>query len=199
MAKMAELELGEDHPQEAMIWAQIFGYYRGWAGKDDPTDYGKHNEHQPTLYYEDLLRRVSARVSQKIGDAQTPLVVQQVNAFIGAHDTDVRAQLWRDGISPRWAGSPAKFVNAKSFRRVNIPTGTRNMASEWVLDFAPDGSVRTAMAFDAIPNFVSANSHHGLVAQYETDAASAGQPERYALKTVDLKKADWPLGPTITH
>lgn len=124
--------------------------------------------------------------------------MQQVNAFIAAHDKDVRAQQGY-GISPRWTGPQAKFVNAREFQRVSIPTGRRSMASEWVLEFAADGTVKKAEPFDALPNFIAANSHHGLVAQFETESAGNGAPERFALKTVDLKKSDWPLGPTITR
>ncbi|HEY8009743.1 MAG TPA: hypothetical protein VIE67_01940 [Rudaea sp.] len=62
-------------------------------------------------------------------------------------------------------------MNAKEFRRVNIPTGRRSMASEWVLEFTADGSVKKAEPFDALPIFIAANSHHGLVTQYETDNA----------------------------
>ena len=197
MAKMAELELAEDRPLDATIWAQIYGYYRGWVGNENPTDYGEHNERQPTLYFEDLLRRTSERMTQKFGDQRAPEVLQQLKAFVAAHDKDVRDQLWREGIAPRWAGRSVKFENAKSFRRVNV--NVHNMISEWVLDFAPDGSVKKAEPFDAIPNFVAANGHHGLVTQYQTDAAGNGQGDRFSLKTVDLKKADWPFGPVRTH
>jgi hypothetical protein len=195
MAKMAELELAEDRPLEASIWAQVFGYYRGWVGNANPGDFGEHDEREPSIYFEDLLRRVSDRMRQKLGDQQTDAVLAQLNAFVAAHDKDVRAGLWRDGIAPPWSGPRLKFENAKSMRRVNV-AGARNMISEWVLVFAADGSAKSAAAFDAIPNFTLANGHHSLVMQY---AAGAGADERRALKTVDLRKADWTSGPVRTR
>ena len=197
MAKMAELELAEDRPLDAMIWAQIYGAYRGWVRNENITDYGEHNEREPTLYFEDLLRRVTERMRQKPGGLQTDVVLAQLNAFIAAHDQDVRSGLWRDGIAPRWAGARLKFENAKSFRRVQVPI--RDMVSEWVLVFAADGSVKAAEPFDALPNFVKANADHGLVMQYEVARTGEGNADRYALKTVDLRKADWPIGPIREH
>ena len=38
-----------------------------------------------------------------------------------------------------------------------------------------------------------------LSTTFETDAAGKDQAERFALKTVDLRKSDWPLGPVRTH
>jgi hypothetical protein len=195
MAKMAELELAEDHPLEASIWAQIFGYYRGWVGTAN-GDYGEHNEREPTIYFEDLLRRTSDRARQKLGSQQTDTVLAQLNAFVASHDKDVRAGLWRDGIAPPWSGPRLKFENAKSLRRVNV-AGARNMISEWLLVFAADGSAKGAIAIDAIPNFTIANGHHSLVMQYSADAG--GSTDRYALKTVDLRKADWAAGPVRTR
>ncbi len=197
MLKMAELELAEDRPLEAMIWTQIYGAYRGWVRNENITDYGEHNEREPTLYFEDLLRRVTERMRQKLGSLQSDVVLAQLNAFVSAHDKDVRAGLWRDGIAPAWTGGRVRFENAKSFRRVQLPI--RDMVSEWVLDFAPDGSVKVAEPFDALPSFVKANAHHGLVVQYEAAAAGGDAKDRYTLKTVDLRKADWPLGPVREH
>ncbi len=199
MAKMAELELAEDHPLEAMIWAQIYGAYRGWIRTTGQSpDYDAHKELQPTLYFEDLLARTSKRLAQKFGDQKTPEVLAGLNQFVAAHDEDVRAQMWHGGISPRWVEEQVRFENAKSMRRIGV-IGKRDMVSEWVLVFADDGSVKSAEAFDALPNFSAANGHHGLVMQYETEAGGQGHAQRFALKTVDLKKSDWPLGPVRTH
>jgi TPR repeat protein len=94
MAKMAELELAEDRPFEAMIWTQIYGVYRGWVRNGNLTDYGDHNEREPTLYFEDLLGRVTERMRQKLGSLRSR-TLQQLNAPVAAHDKDVRADLWR--------------------------------------------------------------------------------------------------------
>jgi hypothetical protein len=199
MAKMAEVELAEGHAQEAMTWAQIFGYYRGWAGKADNTVEITHDQRQPTLYFEDLLRRASDSLKRKVGDLQTALIEQQTNAFIAQHDADVRVQLWQLGISPRWTGAQAKLVNAKDFHRVGIPIGMRDMVSEWVLDFGADGSVKHTEPFDALPNFIQANTYHGLVSQYAVEGAADAPPDRYALRTIELRKGDHFDGPTRTH
>jgi hypothetical protein len=198
MAKMAELELTQDRPLEATIWAQVYGYYRGWAGDAGKDDSAAHPERRPTMYYEDLLRRTSEGMRRKFGDLQTQNVVQQVNAFIGAHDHDIGAGSWRDGIAPRWTGPRLKFENAKSMRRVGV-IGKRDMVSEWVLRFAADGSVDSAEAFDALPDFISANGHHSLAMQYEAAKADAAQALRFGMKTIDLKRSDWPQGPAITR
>ena len=197
MAKMSELELSEERPLEAMIWTQIYGAYRGWVRNENITDYGEHNEREPTLYFEDLLRRVTERMRQKLGSQKSDVVLAQLNAFVAAHDNDVRAGLWRDGIAPHWAGARLKYENARSFRRVQVPI--RDMLSEWVLVFGVEGSVKVAEPFDALPNFVKANADHGLVTQYEVVRAERSAADRYALKTVDLRKADWPFGPVREH
>jgi hypothetical protein len=196
MAKMAEIELAEDRPLEAMIWAQIYGAYRGWVGTDT-RDYGPKNERQPTLYFEDLLRRVSSRLAQKLGDAKTADVLAGLNQFVAQHDQEVRAQLQREGLAPRWTGRQVKYENAKSMKRVGV--SLHNTVSEWVLVFAADGSVESAEVLDAIPEFIYANGHHGLVTQYRAAQAEKSTGPRFALKVVDLRKADWPLGPTLAH
>ena len=197
MAKMAELELAEDHPLEAMIWAQLYGVYRGWVRNENPTDYGEHNEREPTLYFEDLLGRVSERMRQKLGSVQEQEVLQQLNAFTAAHDKDVRADLWRDGIAPRWAGAGVKFKPRSGSRGLAVPL--RQMASEWVLEFGADGSLLKAEAFDALPNFVKASSHHSLASLSEMTPSKDGASERYALQKIELKKSDWPIGPARTR
>jgi TPR repeat protein len=197
MAKMAELELSENRPLDATIWTQVYGYYHGWAGTANPQDFGPHGERQPTLYFEDLLRR-TAEALRRGGGADAASIAQQANAFVAAHDKDVRAQEWPFGISPHWAGTQPKLENRASFRRVSVPAGKRDIASEWLLDFAPDGSVRKAVLFDAMPNVIYGNAHHGLVAQFEV-AKDSAVADRYLLWTLDMKKADWQFGPTLTR
>ena len=196
MAKMAELELAEDKPFEAMIWTQVYGVYRGWVRNDNATDYGEHNEREPTLYFEDLLGRVGERMRQKLGSLQEQQVLQQLNAFIGQHDKDIRADLARDGISPRWAGAGAKFKPRSGSRGILIQL--RQMLSEWVLVFDADGSLRSAEAFDALPSFVKASSHHNLAALSEMAAAAGAPGERYAVQKIELRKGDT-FGPVRTH
>jgi hypothetical protein len=50
-----------------------------------------------------------------------------------------------------------------------------------------------------LPNFVKANADHALVTQYEAVRADRNAADRYALKIVDLRKADWPIGPLREH
>ncbi len=197
MAKMAELELAEDRPFEAMIWTQVYGVYRGWVRNENATDYGEHNEREPTLYFEDLLGRVSERMRQKLGGLKEQEVLQQLNVFVAAHDKDIRADLWRDGIAPRWAGAGVKFKPRSGSRGFAVPL--RQMASEWLLEFGADGSLRSAQAFDALPSFVKASSHHSLASLSEMPAAANAASERYALQKIELKKSDWPIGPVRTH
>jgi len=196
MAKMSELELTEDRPFEAMIWAQLYGVYRGWVRNENPTDYGEHGGREPTLYFEDLLGRVTERMRQKLASLKEPEVLQQVNAFVGAHDKDIRADLWRDGVAPRWAGAGAKFKPRSGSRGLAI--SLRQMLSEWALDFNSDGSLRSAEAFDSMPNFVKASSHHNLASLSEMAPAAGAPGERYAVQKIELKKGDW-IGPTRTH
>jgi len=196
MAKMAELELAEERPLEAMIWTQIYGTYCGWVRNDNPSDYGEHNEREPTLYFEDLLRRVSERMREKLGGQNEEQVLQQLNAFIGQHDKDIRADLARDGISPRWAGGGAKFKPRSGSRGFAVPL--RQMLSEWVLEFAADGSLRSAEAFDALPSFVKASSHHSLASLSEMAPAADASNERYALQKIELRKGDR-IGPVRAH
>lgn len=196
MAKMAELELAEDRPFEAMLWTQLYGVYRGWVRNENIGDYGEHNEREPTLYFEDLLSRVTERMRRKLGDLKDAEVLQQLNAFIGVHDKDIRADLWTDGIRPRWAGTGAKFKPRSGSR--GLAVSLRQMLSEWVLDFGADGSLRSAEAFDALPNFVKANSHHNLASLSEMPPAAGAAGDRYAVQKIELKKGDW-IGPTRAH
>ena len=197
MAKMAELELAEDRPFEAMIWTQLYGVYRGWVRNENIGDYGEHNEREPTLYFEDLLGRVSERMRQKLGSLKESEVLQQLNAFVGAHDKDIRADLWRDGIGTRWAGAGAKFKPRSGSR--GLAVSLRQMLSEWVLEFGADGALHAAEPFDALPSFVKANSHHNLASLSEMAPAAATATERYAVQKIELKKSDWPIGPARTH
>jgi hypothetical protein len=194
MAKMAELELAEDRPLEAAIWAQVFGAYRGW--NDGSQNYGPHDERQPSFYFEDLLRRTSSRVAQKLGNGQTPNILAGLNQFVAEHDKDVRAQMIRSGISPRWASGQAKLANAKSMRQLG--TDLHNAVSEWVLVFGADGSTVAALAFDTIPNLVDASRHHGSAMQFEAAPVKKDAPVRYALKTLELRRSGW-LEPMITR
>jgi hypothetical protein len=80
---------------------------------------------------------------------------------------------------------------------VQVPI--RDMVSEWVLVVATHGSVKAAEPFDALPNFVKANADQGLVTQFSVVRVDASSADRYTLKTVDLRKADWPIGPVREH
>jgi hypothetical protein len=193
MAKMAELELAEDRPLDAMIWTQIYGYYRGWAGTANPGDYGEHNERQPTLYYEDLLRRVSERAKKKLGDQQTPLVVQQVNAFIAAAcTTGVRYFAALD----RAAGE------VRERQRISSRKHSDRAAQH---GFGVGARIhRRRLGEKSRTLRCAADFHRRQLASRTGDAIRNRQcrqrsAERFALKTVDLKKSDWPLGPTLTR
>jgi hypothetical protein len=200
MAKMAELELADNHPLDAMIWAQVYGYYRGWVGNTvgNPSgsdkqagasvttyfdrEYDTHGKPRPSIYFEDLLQRAQ----KKMADTQTPIVLQHVNDFIVAHDKDVRAHFVRDGLSSAWKDEKIQFVNDKPVHGAQV--NPLNSVSEWIMEFAADGSVQSARLFDAIPDAVAAHGHHGLVVQLRANAAASGHAPRYLLHTEQWKR-----------
>ena len=185
MAKMAELELTENRPLDAMVWAQLFGYYRGWVGRAKPgeseiyfdREYATHGKPVPTIYFEDLL----IRAQRALVNVPAQEVLQHVNDFVTAHDADIRAHLMRHGLSKAAQGEAVDVVNEEAFRKVGVHPA--DSMSEWVIEFAPDGSVREAHLFDAIPDFEKARGHHRIVNQLRTTAVDATHPPRYLLRT----------------
>lgn len=195
MAKMAELELAENRPLDAMIWTQIYGYYRGWVGNaghsgEQPEssqttyfarEHDVHGKPRPTIYFEDLL----LRVQKKLVSVPNAVVLERLNDFIVAHDQDVRAHLVRDGLSAMWKDEKIQFTNEKS----TVEVHPANSVSEWVMEFAPDGSVSSARLFDAIPDVVKAHGHHGVIAQIRANAVASDHRPRYLVHTAEWKRA----------
>jgi hypothetical protein len=190
MAKMAELELTENRPLDAMVWAQLFGYYRGWVGRAKPgeseiyfdREYATHGKPVPTIYFEDLLMRAQ----RALVNVPAQEVLQHVNDFVAAHDADIRAHLMRHGLSKAAQGETIDIVNEDAFRKVGVHPS--DSMSEWVIAFSPDGSVREARLFDAIPDYEKARGHHRIVDQLRATAVDAKHPPRYLLRTNEWRR-----------
>lgn len=136
MAKMAELELADHHPLDAMVWAQIYGYYTGVFDAKTPRD--------KTSFYAELVYRISKWLPKK----QMPTVVDDLNQFIANYDTHVRAgskaieeDYSRQSLTRTYAPSQADHADP------SLPSG----AADYVIAFRPDGTAAQAWLLDAMP------------------------------------------------
>lgn len=136
MAKMAELELADHHPLDAMVWAQIYGYYTGAFGAKKSKD--------KASYYAELVYRISERLPKN----QMPTVLDDLNQFIANYDAHVRAgskaieeHHSRQSLTRTYAPSHADFVDP------SLPSGI----ADYVIGYRPDGTAAQAWLLDAVP------------------------------------------------
>lgn len=137
MAKMAELEVAEKHPMEAMTWAQIYGHY----ALLQPAEWRPSNG-----YVAELVERASKGITK----AQLQDVVDNLNAFIVAHDNTVRSGTAKATTRPPDMAPDFKREKSMGFpSRESVPNAG---FADYLLVFNPDGTLRSLLLLDATPD-----------------------------------------------
>lgn len=137
MAKMAELEAAEKNQMEAMTWAQIYGHY----ALLQPAEWRPSNG-----YLAELVERASKGVTK----AQLQDVVENLNAFIAAHDDTVRSGNAKATAQPPDMAPDFKREQSLNFRSSDsVPNAG---FADYLLVFNPDGTRRNLLLLDATPD-----------------------------------------------
>lgn len=180
MAKMAELELSQKRYLEAMIWAQLFGYYAGLNGAD-----AKAIKDSPQAdYFADLLKRISDRFDSK----QMPTVQEDMNAVIAAHDADIRKGM---------AGGAGTFSSTKD--RMEYRTSTRRKLSDpprpgeykdvladYLIAFDAKGDATQAWLIDALPDVTLGRSLKIVALNLQVNEAPQDTDLRWAVAPINF-------------
>lgn len=184
MAKMAEIELEDKHLLEAMIWAQIYGHY-ALESKPDQINTGK-----PAGYYGDLLHRLYAHLDEK----QMPDVIQHVNAFIAAHDADIRDGMSSSETAYESGNTHKKTENLNFLPMVALlPQHHRDCYAEYVIEFASDGSAKQAWILDALPDIKVGKDLRAAAMRVRVNAVDAASTPRFALVPLDFSFGQYSL------
>jgi TPR repeat protein len=184
MAKMAEIEFEDKHLLEAMIWAQIYGHY----ALESKLDQIKTNK--PAGYYGDLLHRLYAHFDEK----QMPDVIQHLNAFITAHNDDIRT-----GMSSNETEYESTSTRAKSQKLTFAPMVTalpqhhRDCYAEYLVEFASDGSATQAWILDALPDITVGKDLRAAAMRVRVNAIDGTSPSRFALVPIDFSFEQYTL------
>lgn len=160
MAKMAEIEVASMNPMEAMTWAQIYGHY----ALLQPEAY------RPSDGY---LGELVDRASRGIGKAQLQDVVDHLNAFITAYDSAVKSGAERrSSVSADMAATdvPKKSITFSS-SDYWPPAGF----ADFLVSFAPDGTVKDVWLLDATPDTKLGNLLRSSMKGYRVGAAPASE------------------------
>lgn len=156
MAKMAELEVTSMHPMEAVTWAQIYGHYAML---------------QPEAYRpsEGYLAELVERASRGIGKAQLQDVVDHLNAFITAYDSSVRSGAQKiDTLSPDLVPVEIPHTSITFHSSDYLPQAG---FADYLVAFAPDGTVKDILLLDATPDFKLGNMLRNKLKGYRVGSA----------------------------
>lgn len=168
MAKMAELELADGHPLDAMVWAQVFGHYSG------ATDPGA--DKRQFGYLADLLHRIS----EKLDKTQMANVPAYVGQFIALHDAQIRAatngnadeaESSSDGMHRTFAPGAYETMDHRP-----LPTGM----ADYVVAYGPDGHAQAAWLMDALPTLKVGRELRPIAMQTRVNPTPAVKALRYA-------------------
>ncbi|MBN8887388.1 MAG: sel1 repeat family protein [Rudaea sp.] len=146
MAKMAELELSRKHYLEAMIWAQLFGYYAGLNGADAKTI----KDSSEAAYLADLIRRVADRLDAK----QMPTVQENMNVVIAEHDADIRKGMAGGANSFGSSSGRLEYRNSGRHKFVDPPRHgePKDVLADYLVAFDAKGEAAQAWLIDALPD-----------------------------------------------
>ena len=173
MAKMAELELAERRPLQAMIWAQLYGHYtlNPVAGK-------KIDEDKASGYFANLLHRADVAFDKK----QDMTMRNDVAAFIFLHDKQIRAGMAGGEIkseSPAHSGETTRQTYAPKTGRA--PGVHNDELAEFLVAFAANGHATQAWLIDAVPDFDSGSKIANIAERVRVNAIPAGADTRYGV------------------
>jgi hypothetical protein len=171
MAKMAEIELAAKRPLEAMIWAQLYGHYSLDVAEGATADKGGNG------YYAGLLQRVYA----VFDGSQQDTMLRDLNAFIAAHDADIRDGLARN-VAQYQSGTMREKISMMHYDSMAAKiSGRRNDdLAEYLIAFAPDGHAEQAWMLDAMPDIALGRELRTVALRVRVNAGS-GPGLRYAL------------------
>ncbi|MDF4002889.1 hypothetical protein P3W33_05655 [Luteibacter sp. PPL552] len=172
MLKLAELELADGHPREAMIWVQVEGqFYRRREGKADVVE-----DTTVASYYVMLLKRATdalgrwdvAALDREI-DARIAMVEAQIAALPPHHD--------RSPPLSRGKVPPQQRMHGAS------PTDIQEGAyAQFFAEIGPDGRVARSWLIDAYPNPGSGLRVSRALQEVRWNALPAGDTTmRYAI------------------
>lgn len=161
MAKMAEIKLETRNYREAMIWAQVFAHY----AMSLPDD-----ERPPEGYTAELVQRIL----EKLGRSSIPEVMPDVANFIAQHDAGIRAgtrsHFGAKAVRPR----PKEHSVVTPHGRFSAQSGF----ADYLLAFAPDGSVAHSWLLDAVPDPALGETLRHYVSEMTVPAQPAGTGAR---------------------
>jgi hypothetical protein len=180
MAKMAELELSQKKYLEAMIWAQLFGYYSGLNGADEKTIH----DNTASAYLADLVLRISGRLDP----AQMPAVSNDMAAFIAAHDADIQ----KGKSAPASSSSSTEKMQVRSSQRKHMivpppSNGPRkDVLADYLIAFDANGEASQAWLVDALPDVALGKALKFIAMNVEVNPAADGADVRYALQPINF-------------
>jgi hypothetical protein len=181
MAKMAELELSRRKYLEAMIWAQVFGYYSGLNGADEKTIH----DHTESAYLADLIRRISDRLDP----SQMPQVQEDMTAFIAAHDADIKKGKASGAGSSSSSTPPMQLRSSQHKHMMSPPPNTgerKDVLADYLIGFDNDGEASQAWLIDALPDVTLGKALRTIAMSVEVTPAPAGTDIRYALQPINF-------------
>lgn len=168
MAKMAELELADGHPLDAMVWAQVFGHYSGATDpRADKREFG---------YLADLLHRVS----EKLDKTQMANVPAYVGQFIAQHDAQIRAATNSNADEAASSSDDLHRTFApetyETMDHRRLPTGM----ADYVVAYDPEGHAQAAWLMDALPTLKVGRELRPIAMHTRVNPTPAAKALRYA-------------------
>ena len=177
MLKLAELELADGHPHEALVWTQVEGvFYRRLKSDDEGGD-----SLSGAGYYTMLLKRTIDAVG-----AYDPNALQaEVDARVAALDVQIASQ----HASPKHAstlGTPS-LPPQQRVRNASPTELNQGAYAQYFVEIGPDGRARRSWLVDAYPDPGSGVRLGRMVPQIRwSEAPASDQHMRYALVPVSM-------------
>ena len=182
MPKMSEIELAQKHYLEAMIWAQLFGYYAGLNGADSKTI----KDSAAAGYLADLIKRITDRLDEK----QMPTVLDDMKAVIAQHDADIRKGM----AGPKSFGPPMPSMQPRTSSKRHMvapphPSGSefKDVLADYLIGFDAKGDASDAWLIDAVPDITLGKALKTVALSTEVNPIEGGSTEpRYALQPINF-------------
>lgn len=165
MAKMAEIKFAAHQYREAMNWAQIYGHYEMLLPSGSRPHHG---------YAAELVQRILDR----LGPSAMAEVMPDVDAFIAAHDAQIRA-----GTDSRFTDeTPHPASDAKPYIAPDARLAPHAGFADYLIAFKADGSAAHAWLLDAVPDAALGSDLRRYAEEMRLDPATAtsGPSLRYA-------------------
>ncbi|HMH69360.1 MAG TPA: hypothetical protein VK519_15725 [Pinirhizobacter sp.] len=167
MAKMAELKLASHEYREAMNWAQIYGHYILAEAPKKDASHG---------YAAELVKRISLHFGNNTDD-----VMRDVDAYIAAHDAQIRAGAQEDAM---FRAAQVRLDNAY----LTTPGQTLpplSCIADFLVVLRPDGTVDRALPIDIAPEQAMLESMGHVLTKAHAAQTTDAAP-RYAMMTMVL-------------